>query len=347
MKNYAKTRAVLALLLLVATLGIGTTLAGQQRTDRRERKNGTIALSGRAVADGQYVANFQIATRPKHGGPYTYITNLPDGAFDPDFTPNGKTIVFWSPDPFPDGIFSIPTEGGTPVQIQTGCGSDPNCLGDDNPAVSPDGRELLTVRALGPIDDQGCPAFVGIYRFAIDGTHAKQISRDGSHCVVDVEPRWSPDGHKIIFQYQDGTGVSSLWIMGRDGSNREQITPPGLDIGNPDLSPDQERFVFQSPAEPTDDQHPQQVYTIERDGTHVVELTHYLPVAGLTIKSFGTRWSPDGRKILFSHVDSTTTLGPDGLHHADLFVMNADGSEIVQLDFNPDAENGPAWGARR
>jgi Tol biopolymer transport system component len=307
-----------------------------------------LALSASAVVNGAYVP-FQIATMPNEGGPYHYITSLPNDANDPDFTPDGATIVFWSfPSSGPDLIYSVPAAGGELTQIQTGCSNDPNCLGDDNPAVSPSGRELLTLRALAPFDNNGCPVFVGIYRFHLDGSHAKQLSPSGApSCAGDYEPRWSPDGRRIVFQYQDGSGLSSLWIMNRDGSHRHQVTPAGLDIGNPHWSPDGRRFVFQSPAEAANDQTPQQIYTIRVDGTHLVQLTHYAPEAGITIKSYGTHWSPDGRKLVFAHVDSTTTIGPDGQHHADLFVMNPDGSEVVQIDFTPDRENSVAWGAQR
>jgi len=324
--------------------------AEASNNDQQDRNsaNGLIALSSSAVVDGNYVP-FEIATMPKKGGPYHYITSLPNGANDPDFTPDGANIFFWSPtDNGPDVIFSVPAEGGALMQIPTGCSDDPNCLGDDNPAVSPNGRELLTLRALAPFDNNGCPVFVGIYRFRADGSHARQLSpSDAPSCAGDYEPRWSQDGHNIVFQHQDGTGLSSLWIMNRDGSHRHQVTPSGMDIGNPDLSPDGRRIVFQSPAEPADDQTPQQIYTIHPDGTHLVQLTHYAPEAGLTIKSYGTRWSPDGRKLVFAHVDSTTTIGPDGQHHADLFVMNPNGSHVVQIDFSPDRENGVAWGTRR
>src|SRR5437868_4117848 len=135
--------------------------------------------------------------------------------------------------------------------------------------------------------------------------------------------------------------------MRKDGAQRHRITPSGIDVGDPDWSPDGKRIVFQSPADPGDDQHPQQVYTIHPDGTHLVQITHYAATSGLTIGTFGSRWSPDGQKVVFAHRDSTTTLGPDGVPHADLFVMNPDGTDVMQITFTPDKDNAPAWGPRR
>jgi Tol biopolymer transport system component len=241
---------------------------------------------------------------------------------------------------------SVPAGDGALTVIHTDCASnDPNCS-DDTPAISPDGRELLTVRFQGPFDNNGCLVYAGIMRFRIDGSHPKQLTPVGPPCPGDDQPRWSPDGNWIVFQHGDANGVVTLWIMRRDGSHKQQLTSM-TDVARPDWSPDGERIVFQSPAEPADDQHPQQIYTIHPGGSHLRQITHYAVIPGVTIGTFGARWSPDGKKILFAHRDPTTTLGPDGLPHADLFEMRPYGSDVVQINFTPEKDNDPAWGARR
>ena len=333
--------------LLISGLTIPVKSNAQESNDYLHRENGGFAVSAVTVVDGAYATN-QIATVPENGGPYNFLTSLPNGGFDPVFDRGGNKIFFWGPVVNgPDGIYSVATEGGTVTQLQTDCITNPNCFGEGNPAVSPNGRELLEGRALGPVDANGCLAFSGIYGTRIDGSHSRQISEPGVPCTSDFEPRWSPDGHRIVFQHQDLFGLFSLWIMRRDGTDRRQVSPPGMDIGNPDWSPDGERIVFQSPAEPADDLTPQQIYTVHPNGTYLTQITHYEPVSGLTIGTFGPRWSPDGRQIVFAHRDDKTTIGPDGLPHADLFVMNGDGSDAMQITFSPEKDNSPAWGARR
>jgi TolB protein len=50
------------------------------------------------------------------------------------------------------------------------------------------------------------------------------------------------------------------------------------------------------------------------------------------------RWSPDGRRIAFS----STRGQKDNL---DIFVMDADGSNLVRMTDHPSAEQGPVWAA--
>jgi Tol biopolymer transport system component len=335
------TRKRITGVMLLAALAIPATCFAQEAFSDRKRENGDIADNLVTIVDGVY-ANFQIATVPKDGGPYNFLTNLPNGAFNPDFSRDGKMIFFESA----QRIFSVPADGGALTHIQTGCGDDPNC-GDATPAVSPHGRELLTLRLVGPLDANGCLAFVGIFSFHIDGSHPRQLSPTLPLCTGDTEPRWSPDGHRIVFRHQDLSGLFSLWVMWRDGSHRHQISPAGMDVGSPDWSPDEDRILFQSPDETPDDQTPQQIYTIHPDGTHLVQITHYEPVPGFTLVTNAARWSPDAQRIVFAHRDLTTTIGPDGLPHGDLFVMNPDGSDVVQITFTPEKDNAPAWGPRR
>jgi Tol biopolymer transport system component len=64
------------------------------------------------------------------------------------------------------------------------------------------------------------------------------------------------------------------------------------------------------------------------------------------VKTNGPRWSPDGQQLVFAHLDAATTVGPDGLHHADLFESNPDGSNVEQINATLEKDNMPAWGPR-
>ena len=156
--------------LLLVMLGFATAPASaEDRNDGDKRLR--FAESARAVMNGAYVPNFQIAT-VKVDGADEYLTNYPNGAADPEWSRDGSRIYFEAiafNDAY-DALFWVPSGGGVATQVQTGCGDDPDCLGDDNPAVSPNGRRLLTNRAFLPISPEGNASNCSIFKMGIDGS---------------------------------------------------------------------------------------------------------------------------------------------------------------------------------
>jgi Tol biopolymer transport system component len=74
--------------------------------------------------------------------------------------------------------------------------------------VSPDGKEIL-------FDLLG-----DIYTMPVTGGSAKLLR--GGH-AFEVQPRYSPDGKKILFTSDAGAG-DNIWVMNRDGSKPTQVT---------------------------------------------------------------------------------------------------------------------------
>lgn len=77
-----------------------------------------------------------------------------------------------------------------------------------NVNVSPNGKEIV-------FDLLG-----DIYKVSISGGNAKLL-REG--LAFEIQPRFSPDGNKILFT-SDAGGGDNIWIMDSDGSNAKQIT---------------------------------------------------------------------------------------------------------------------------
>jgi imidazolonepropionase-like amidohydrolase/Tol biopolymer transport system component len=77
-----------------------------------------------------------------------------------------------------------------------------------NVDVSPDGKEIV-------FDLLG-----DIYIMPFSGGTAK-VLRQGM--AMELQPRFSPDGKKILFT-SDAGGGDNIWMMNRDGSNAKQIT---------------------------------------------------------------------------------------------------------------------------
>ncbi|HMQ50218.1 MAG TPA: amidohydrolase family protein [Saprospiraceae bacterium] len=94
--------------------------------------------------------------------------------------------------------------------------------------VSPDGKTLV-------FDLLG-----DIYSLPIAGGEAKLL-RQG--LAWEVQPRFSPDGKKILFT-SDAGGGDNIWIMDQDGQNARQVTKESFRLlNNPAWMPDGQYFV--------------------------------------------------------------------------------------------------------
>jgi len=162
----------------------------------------------------------------------TQLTELPDGACQPDWAPDGMQIVFTTPCPskrsrYPGSslqIIDLATEELTPLTT--------SLEGDFDPAWSPDG-DWIAYTSL--INGQMQLMKISV----IDGETIK-IS-DGSY--DDSDAAWSPDGELLAFIRI--RSVNQVWLMGADGEDPIQFTRSGLiDNSNPTWFPDKELILF-------------------------------------------------------------------------------------------------------
>lgn len=94
--------------------------------------------------------------------------------------------------------------------------------------LSPDGKEIV-------FDLLG-----DLYKMPATGGEAKLLK--GGH-AFEVQPRFSPDGKKILFT-SDAGGGDNIWVMNRDGSNPVQITKENFRLlNNAAWAPDGEYIV--------------------------------------------------------------------------------------------------------
>ena len=121
-----------------------------------------------------------------------------------------------------------------------------------------------------------------------------------------------PKECNVVIRMEGGL-VSAIWIMNLHGSNKRRLTTAPIEAGGPDVSPDGRHVVFYSRQNTV---RPGHVFVMNVNGTGVKQLTH-----GKLISGFPT-YSPDGKKIAFEG---------DSPQSADIFTMNADGSDITKI----------------
>ncbi len=183
---------------------------------------------------------------------------------------------------------------------------------DQDPTWSLDGTRIaFASRRGGPSLD--------IWVMNADGTSPTQLTFSGGN----QQPTWSPGGNQIAFTtFRNGN--PNIYKMDANGSNQTQITNVS-DI-SPDWSPDGTKIAFVSSSDGAFN-----IYTVKPDGSGRTKLTN-------SVGSFNPDWSPDGTRIAYAKETGFQGDGANRVH-----VMNADGSNQIQLSNSGAREDQPSW----
>ena len=101
----------------------------------------------------------------------------------------------------------------------------------------------------------------------------------------------------------------------------------------PTLSPDRTRVAFVSHR---DGNH--EIYVIGANGSAPTNITQH------DARDYSPAWSPDGRQIAFVSDRNGDRELYKGVYNTDIFLMNADGTGVEQLTFEPgNGAGAPAW----
>ena len=133
-------------------------------------------------------------------------------------------------------------------------------------------------------------------------------------------PAWSGDGKWLALTCRLRDEIrSNICIIKADGDGWKQLTNAAdkHQYGGPSWSPDGEKIAF----------HGGGIFVMDRNGRNRIQLSP---------KGRHPDWSPDGTKIAFY----------SNLHNIvqqDIYVMNADGANIVRVTNHPKSDRLPAW----
>jgi Tol biopolymer transport system component len=336
MKRIATSMGCAGLLVLLCALW-GPSPAGATTPGT----NGRIAYSRFA---GQHA---DIVSVNPDGTSVLKLTSGPAGTYDfnPDWSPNGTNIVFQRDNDSDfncgqaciQGIYTVKPDG---TQVTRLTPDDPGIYSAD-PSFSPDGMRIAFDRCIGPIVNDTCTS-EGLFVMSADGSNTIQVTFENlSSPFQDGEVQWSPDGSHFVFQrFRFSDSSIAVFTVRVDGTGFRRLTPWQLDGEHPDWSPDGNLIAFESYGDGAPPDVSTNVFTVRTDGSHLEQVTDN---DGGAVNATNPAWSPDGKKIVFVQIPGS---GPFG--YADIFTMNADGSNARQVttstfwDFRPDWGTAPS-----
>lgn len=167
----------------------------------------------------------------------------------------------------------------------------------------------------------------------IDADGSNQTTIASEHGICE-ELAWSPGGQEISYVWypEEESGPEGICrdvclVSIRDGSKVNLTDSPKYDDRDVSWSPDGTKIAFSSRRQVID----MQIYVMNADGSQLNKLT-----TGESSNYFPS-WSPDGRKIVF------TSSGPHPVR-GDIYVIDADGSNAINLTNTPDIDDYlPIW----
>jgi len=144
----------------------------------------------------------------------------------PDWSPDGKKIVFQSYMKGAPGLFVVPTAGGAAKEIPVS--TELNA----SPSFSPDGKWIAYCGSV-----RGNPE---VFVVGVDGTGLRRLT---DNSAVDSTPRWAPNGREMAFT-SNRQGSPQVYLMDGEGANVRRISLAGNWNDEATFAPDGSRLAF-------------------------------------------------------------------------------------------------------
>lgn len=314
-QTYYLRAGLLALAVCVFLASVGLAQSADTRiafvSTRHDARNAEIYLMN---SDGKRVRR---------------LTEHPQFDSTPAWSPDGKRIIFMSFRDEPGDIYVMNADGINLINLtQSPAGE------EASPSWSPDGKQIA-YKSWGIFNANGFFQS-DIWVMGSDGANQRNLT---NHIAGDRQPDWSPDGRQIAFtsdrnsdwEFDIWGGNWEVYVMNTDGANLINLTKHPAKDSSADWSPDGTRIAFSSDREGN-----REIYVMNADGTNPINLTNHPARDG------GPDWSPDGNRITFStNRDGDWEKKPND--NWEVFVMNANGTNPINLTNHPAWDSGPAW----
>lgn len=146
----------------------------------------------------------------------------------------------------------------------------------------------------------------------------------------EISGSFSSDGSQIVFTSEMDTPTREIYIMNSDGTNIKRLTVNNVYEGSPSFSPDGKNIIFTRQFISPDSTQTQngELVLMEISTGAETRLTDTKEFEGLGV------FSPDGKMIAFHRCYGS---------RCDIFVMNSDGSNEIDLTKGIDDNRWPQW----
>jgi Tol biopolymer transport system component len=271
-------------------------------------------------ADAQGTGSLAFISQRVGGVPHIFlensagtVTQLTSGSYPENsfsWSPDGTKIAFWRGEDG-EGIYMMNADGSDVERLSPSPGY------DIFPSWSPDGTELVFVRIIDP--GSGPPNQISdIMTMDADGTNVQTILANNT---FNMEPRWSPDGTKILFMSTLKPGGVNIYTMSTTGTNITELTTQGNN-GDPSWSPDGTEIAFGSNRV----NGKLNIFMMNANGSNQRQITNFTEPD----EAGDTGWSPDGSEIAFEYdIGGEDESNPNA--SAVVETMNANGTDIESM----------------
>lgn len=166
-----------------------------------------------------------------------------------------------------------------------------------------------------------------IYTMNAQGENLKNLS---CNKATDYMFSYFPKNNQFVF-YTNRDGNDEIYIMSADGKKQTNLTKHPSADRIATVSPDGNQILFVSDR----DQKDGEIYIMDTTGNNLKRLTANEYFEDLPV------FTPDGKKIIFTRtLKNTSDTSTKVTFNGEVFMMNIDGTNEVQLTYRPGGDGG-------